>query len=44
LLSKWRLVTRLLGRGLLAAFSTAPGFDASSWLLGEVMAWFFALA
>ena len=28
----------------LAAFSTAPGFDASAWLPGEVMARFFALA
>lgn len=27
----------------LAAFSTAPGFDASSWLPGDVMARFFAL-
>ena len=27
----------------LAEFSSAPGFDASSWLPGEVMAGFFAL-
>lgn len=27
----------------LAVFSTAPGFDASSWLPGDVMARFFAL-
>ena len=26
----------------LAAFSTAPGFDAASWLPGDVMARFFA--
>ncbi len=25
----------------LSAFSVAPGFDASTWLPGEVMAWFF---
>jgi hypothetical protein len=28
----------------LAAFSAAPGFDASAWLPGEVMARFFAAA
>lgn len=28
----------------LAVFSTTPGFDASSWLPGDVMARFFALA
>jgi hypothetical protein len=28
----------------LASFSTAPGFDASAWLPGEVMAKFFAAA
>lgn len=28
----------------LAVFSTAPGFDASSWLPGDVMAKFFDLA
>ena len=28
----------------LSAFSTAPGFDASAWLPGDVMASFFTLA
>ena len=28
----------------LSAFSAAPGFDASAWLLGNIMASFFALA
>ncbi len=28
----------------LAAFKAAPGFDASSWLPGEIMAKFFAAA